>query len=113
LHHQVYAISAPDEAPEIVNVRVMSISRVPMLRLPELPAGSPSPDGALVGHRRALFEESGDYLDTPVYRREALRDGNVIEGPAIVEQVDSTTVILPRQRAVVDRFGLLTITVEA
>jgi N-methylhydantoinase A len=91
----------------------MSISRVPMLRLPELPAGGPSTDGALMGHRRALFEEYGDFVDTPVYRREGLRAGNVIEGPAIVEQVDSTTVILPRQRAEADRFGLLTITVEA
>jgi N-methylhydantoinase A len=109
----VYGISAPDEAPEIVNVRVMSISRVPMLHLPELPADGPSPDGALMGHRRALFEEAGGYVDTPVYRREALRAGNVIDGPAIVEQVDSTTVILPRQRAEVDRFGLLTIAVEA
>ena len=51
-------------------------------------------------------------MDTPIYRREALRAGHVVDGPAIVEQLDSTTVILPRQRAEVDRHGLLTITVE-
>jgi N-methylhydantoinase A len=113
LHHQVYGISAPDEMPEIVNVRVMSVSRVPMLRLPELPAGGTSADHALTGRRRALFEEFSEYVDTPVYRRESLQAGNVIEGPAIVEQLDSTTVILPRQQARVDRLGMLIIEVEA
>jgi N-methylhydantoinase A len=113
LHQQVYGISAPDEVPEIVNVRLTSVSPVPPLRLPELPVGGPSPDDALLGHRRALFEEHGDYVDTPIYRREALRAGNVLHGPAIVEQLDSTTVVLPRQRVEVDRHGLLIITVEA
>jgi N-methylhydantoinase A len=113
LHKQVYGVSAPDEVPEVVNVRVMSVSSVPTLSLPELAAGEPSPEAALIGRRRALFEEKGDFTETPIYRREALRAGNIIRGPAIVEQVDSTTVILPRQEAVVDRHGLLAVAVEA
>jgi N-methylhydantoinase A/oxoprolinase/acetone carboxylase beta subunit len=52
-------------------------------------------------------------VDTPVYARDKLLAGNVIQGPAIVEQLDSTTVILPRQRAEVDTFGTLIIAVEA
>ena len=43
----------------------------------------------------------------PVYRRERLRSRNVLEGPAIVEQMDSTVVIGRRQRATVDEEGNL------
>lgn len=112
-HLRVYAISAPEETPELVNLRIVSVSKVPHLELPDLEAGPASPEAARAGSRRARFTEFDDYIDTPVYRRERLRKGNVIEGPAIVEQLDSTTVLLPRQRAEVVRFGTLIITVEA
>ncbi len=113
LHQEVYGISAPDEVPEVVNSRVVSISAVPKLQLAEIGAGTSSADRALVGHRPVLFEESEGYVETPIYGREALRAGNVINGPAIVEQADSTTVILPGQLAEAGRFGTLTITVES
>jgi N-methylhydantoinase A len=111
LHQEVYGTSAPDEVPEVVNVRILSISRVPKLALPEQPAGERSPEAARRGSRPALFEEDGAYRDTPIYQRELLRAGNVVEGPAIVEQLDSTTVLLPQQVAEVDRVGNLRITV--
>jgi N-methylhydantoinase A/oxoprolinase/acetone carboxylase beta subunit len=95
-----------------VNLRVVSISKVPHLELPDLQEGSASAEAARVGARRARFVEFDDYIDAPVYRREKLRKGNVIEGPAIIEQLDSTTVLLPRQRAEVVRFGTIIITVE-
>ena len=47
---------------------------------------------------------------TPIYRREALLADHVIHGPAIVDQLDSTTVILPGQSARTDRFGNLIVT---
>ncbi len=112
LHKQVYGTSAPEEVPEVVNVRVTSISHVPKLTLPEISAAGLSPEGALAGKRLIRFEEYEDYKETPVYRRAELLTGNRIEGPAIVEQLDSTTVILPRQSATVDRYGSLVIMVE-
>lgn len=112
LHKQVYGTSAPEEVPEVVNVRVTSISHVPKLKLPEFKAGGVSPEVALAGKRPVRFEEYEKYRETPVYRRAELLTGNRIEGPAIVEQLDSTTVILPRQTAAVDRYGSLVITVE-
>ena len=112
-HLQVYAISAPNEIPEVVNLRVVSVSKVPHLELPDIATGGPSAEAARTGARRALFEEFREYIDTPVYRRDLLKQGNVIEGPAIIEQLDSTTVLLPRQRAEVVRFGTIVITVEA
>ncbi len=96
----------------MVNLRIMSVSKVPHLKLPELLSGAAIPEEARKGTRRALFEETGDYIDTPVYQREALLQGNVMEGPAIIEQFDSTTVVLPGQRAEVHRFGTIMITVD-
>jgi N-methylhydantoinase A len=46
----------------------------------------------------------------PVYRREALLAEQEIRGPAIVDQLDSTTVILPGQSALTDRWGNLIVT---
>jgi N-methylhydantoinase A len=111
LHHDIYGISAPDEVPDLVNLRVVSVSPVPRVALPNVGA-EPAQD-ALLGHRPVLFQESDTFVDTPVYRRDALRPGAMVSGPAIVEQLDSTTVILAGQRAVVDERGTLIITVEA
>ena len=112
-HLQFYGISAPDEIPEVVNLRLVSVSSVPHLELPDVPEGEASADAARVGCRRARFEEFPEYIETPVYRRDLLRRGNIIEGPAIIDQLDATTVLLPRQRAEVVRFGAVVIAVEA
>ena len=53
----------------------------------------------------------GGWRDTPVYRREQLPAGATLAGPAIVEQLDATTVIEPGDRARVDALGNLEITV--
>ncbi len=112
-HLEVYAISAPNEIPEVVNLRVVSVSSVPHLVLPDIEEGGTSPQAAQTGSRMALFEETGAYVDTPLYDRALLKKGNVIQGPAIIDQLDSTTVLLPRQRAEVVRLGTIVITVEA
>jgi N-methylhydantoinase A len=65
---------------------------------------------ALAGRRRVWFE--GGWLDTPVYRREGLQPGVRFDGPAIVEQLDSTTVIEPGDRVEVDALGNLVIAVR-
>ena len=43
-------------------------------------------------------------MDYDLYDREKLRNGNVVYGPAIVEQMDSTTIILKGQKATVDQY---------
>ena len=76
--------------------------------LPPMPAAAARADRsadakeARIGERAVYFEETRGFLTTPVYRRERLRAGHRIPGPAIVEQMDSTTVILAGQEALVD-----------
>jgi N-methylhydantoinase A len=60
-----------------------------------------------------VFPEAGGALDCAVYDRARLCAGNVIAGPAIVEQMDTTTLLPPGSRAEVDRLGNLLVTLEA
>jgi len=64
--------------------------------------------GACLGTRPVWF---GGWVSTPVYRRERLPAGSELPGPAIVQQLDSTTVLPPGCRAALDRLGNLLITV--
>ncbi len=57
------------------------------------------PTGEPPGSRQAWFPETGGMTETAVWRREAIEPGAVIEGPAIVEDAEATTVVLPGDRA--------------
>jgi N-methylhydantoinase A len=59
-----------------------------------------------------LFDEKDGYLDTPIYDRTKLGAGALINGPAIIEQLDSTTVVLPGQKAEIERYGNIIIEVN-
>ena len=69
------------------------------------PAGS----RAGAGRREAWFPETEGFVDTAIHDRRLLVAGTRIDGPAIVEQLDSTTVVHPGQRAEVDALGNLLI----
>jgi len=65
---------------------------------------------AHTGIRRAFFEEAGDYVDTPIYDRVRLRAGDSFTGPAIVEEIDATTICPPGCAVTVDAFLNMRIT---
>ena len=110
LHKEVYGTAATGEIPEVVNVRVMSVAEVAKLDLPLLPPGEKAPRP--VSRRPVLFEEAEGYIDTPIYDRVKLGAGAKLMGPAIIEQLDSTTVILPGQYAIIERYGNIIIEVR-
>ena len=51
----------------------------------------------------------GDWYKADIYKREMLNDSHVIEGPAIISEMDSTTVVLPEYKAQIDLIGNLLI----
>ncbi|MEA2319439.1 MAG: N-methylhydantoinase, partial [Solirubrobacteraceae bacterium] len=57
-----------------------------------------------VGERSVLFDEGDARLVTPVYQRDDLPPGATFDGPAIIDQLDSTTVVPPGTRATVDEW---------
>lgn len=99
-HLERFGHSAPDEAVEVVSYRITARGRVPEVRFAEAaPSGRTLAD-ALVGTRRVRF--SGRAVECPVYARDRLDPGLEFAGPAIVDQEDTTVVILPGQPARVD-----------
>jgi N-methylhydantoinase A len=107
-HAAMYGHADPRESVEIVTVRVSAFGDLERHEAARVPQGTrTSPEGARTGDRRALVHGLGHAQRVPVYRREALRARNVLEGPAIVEQMDSTLVIGRGQAATVDGEGNL------
>jgi len=109
-HGREYLYSMPDQAVEIHGLRVTGIGRTDRPRFKEL-ARSNGLTGALKETRQVYFKEGGGFIATPVFQREMLGAGAVLEGPAVVEQMDSTVVIPPRMRAEVDPYGNLLVRV--
>lgn len=105
LHERVYGVAAPDEAVELVNLRVRSVVPRRPLQPSPAPLQGESPAAALTGEREAYFEGLGAYVKTRIYDRSRLQAGNVIPGPAVIEQLDATTVIGPGWTGRIDAFG--------
>jgi N-methylhydantoinase A len=106
VHLRRYGSSAPEERAEIVSLRATVTGVMKKPPLERLQKGGRSPvASAARGKRPVWFTDR--YLKTASYDRAALRAGNRIAGPALIEEYASTTVLMPGDRVEVDRFGNL------
>ncbi|CAN5329802.1 hydantoinase/oxoprolinase family protein [soil metagenome] len=101
-HRQRYGFVAEGEAVQLVTLRLEATGLVRKADLRAYPMEGPDASAAITGARKVWFPEAGDFMDTPIYSRDLLKPGNVFTGPAIVEQMDTTTVVLPGMEARVD-----------
>ena len=103
-HQRLYGFVAEDEPIQLVTFRaeVTRIVRKADIR-PTAKTG-PDPCAAEVGRRDVWLRETGAFVSCPLYDREKLSAGNRIEGPAIVEQMDATTLIVSGATAIVDPY---------
>jgi N-methylhydantoinase A/oxoprolinase/acetone carboxylase beta subunit len=115
VHEREFTRRFEDSDIEIPNIRVRGIGLMPALATPPLEAGGESPDDALRHEGNAWFLVGGtlEHVPTRYYDRAALKAGNRLTGPAIVNQYDSTTVIPPGVGAHVDASGNIVIEVGA
>jgi N-methylhydantoinase A/oxoprolinase/acetone carboxylase beta subunit len=113
-HEREYSRRFEESDIEIPNVRVRGIGLMPALETPEVERGESSPQAALRHEGEAWFRVGGqlEQVSTRYYDREALKAGNRLDGPAIVNQYDSTTVIPPGLTAEVDQYGNIVIRTE-
>jgi len=104
-HEQEYGYYTEGEPTQLVTFRVEALGVVSKAEVKSSPFNGEDPSPALQ-ERRPVFlgERDGGFVECPVYERSQLRPGNRAVGPAIIEQMDSTTVILPGQKAVVDQY---------
>ena len=96
---------------EIINIRAVGIGRVTELQVSEIEAASGDASRAQMLEREVTFDVDGvaERLTTPFYEREKLGAGNRVDGPAVIEQYDTTTVIPPGLTAEIDKFGNIVI----
>ena len=106
-HDRSYGHGYPDEPTELVNFRLSALGSIRKPRLREIAARSGSVGEARKGVRQVYFDASGGFVETPVYDRGRLGAGHRFDGPAIVEEMDSTTLVLPGYAVEVDRYGNL------
>jgi N-methylhydantoinase A len=112
VHKVRYGTSAPKEAADIVSLRVTVMGHMKKPPRNEVAAGQETPDvQALRAHKPVYFRSAGDYVSTAVYKRDFLKNGNLIQGPALVEEHASTTVVQPGDTVRVDQFGNLQISI--
>jgi N-methylhydantoinase A len=108
MHRQMFGHMAPDQPVEVVSYRLCGIGTVSAPPMPKFePTGAALSD-ALREYRPARFD--GESLVCPVYQRERLDVGLAVQGPAILDQFDCTTVICRGQNARVDVWKNLVIT---
>jgi N-methylhydantoinase A len=109
-HSRLYGFVLEGGA-EIVNLRVVATGRVPLPELEARELGGPDASEARTGTQEVWTPDGA--IDVPTYARAALEPGMAIDGYAIVEQYDATTVVLPGHRAEVDPWLNLLIRPEA
>ncbi|WP_198912676.1 hydantoinase/oxoprolinase family protein [Acetobacter musti] len=109
-HHQLYTFSQPEMPVELVLARATAVGRFAKPALRTLKITGAASD-AITGSQQVY--SNGDWLSCPVYDRDRLGAGATFSGPAIIEQLDATTYVLPGQRASVDCYGILCVSEES
>ncbi len=104
LHERNYGHSDSSAPVEVVNVKARGLSRLTKPELKELPQGSADSGQAYTGTRNVFFKGPG-WVDCPNYERLKLTANNVIRGPAMINEFDSTIVVPPGYQGSIGKFG--------
>ncbi len=102
IHKQVYGYIAAEEPVQVTTLRIEAVGLVPKADLKAYPSATEPVEKAITGHREVWLPETGGFTHCPIYDRERLGPGHKVTGPAIIDQMDSTTLVLPQQVATVD-----------
>ena len=108
---QRFGVELPEIRPVLVNLHTAVIGKRRAVALEAIDAAEPRATLAEAMRTRRPVWFDGAWIETPVYRREHLPKGAAFDGPAIVEQLDCTTVVEPGNRVAMDSIGNLIVTV--
>ncbi len=112
LHQATYGHNAPEEYKEVVSIRAIGIGRVNKPSLQSIQSGERKPVADAQTGERLVYRGDGRKEQFRIFRRERLRANNVVDGPAVIEEVTSTTVVENNQVCTVDQYGNLIITIK-
>ncbi|MDE2335659.1 MAG: hydantoinase/oxoprolinase family protein [Rhodospirillales bacterium] len=106
-HERLYGFVAEGEPVQLVTFRIEAAGLVRKAAFRRLDERGPDASGAITASREVWLAEAGGFVACPVYDRTRLEAGNRLAGPAIVEQMDATTVVPPGMTARVDAYANL------
>jgi N-methylhydantoinase A len=124
-HQSVYEYSSPAESIEFVNLRVTGIGRTPKMKMKfsghayremGLNPKNITPQKALkhaAKQEREVFFDNSGFIPTQIYERDLLVPGCKFKGPALIEEIISTTVMIPGSKGEVDKYGNIIIQVDS
>lgn len=110
-HRQLYGYVADEEPIQIATLRIEAIGSVPKVTFKKHEDAYGQVSAAIVGKRSVWLPEKLSFVDVPLFDRALLQPGHVVQGPAVIEQMDSTTLVLATQIARVDHY--LNLMIEA
>lgn len=111
-HTKEYGYAIPGRTVQIVNCRTEAIGRVPKAELKPVIIGNACVADARIGVREVYFGGDAGWVPTTVYARSRLPAETAIAGPAIVEEMSATTVVLPQHSFKIDSLGNIIIRVR-
>lgn len=103
-HRQLYGFIAAGERVQLVTFRIAASGLVNKAEFQPQPIEGPDASHAATGSRPVWMVETGDFTETKLIDRAKLKPGNVVVGPAIIDQMDTTTVVPPGMAATVDAY---------
>ena len=103
-HDRLFGFSL-DQPVEIVTVRATARGQLESAAMAPLSRGLSSPGESMLGQRQVYFEDTGGFVSCGIYDRAKIAPGSTVDGPAILENIDSTVIIDPGWRARIDDYG--------
>ena len=110
-HLEFYGYDMAEQPVEVVSLRLAVTIERDAPTPEKVSFSSGSIKGAVAERRKVWFPETG-FVTAPIYSRDRLPANCRLEGPAVIEQMDTTTVVPPRAKVKNDKFGYLHIDVE-
>ncbi|MFC1849316.1 hydantoinase/oxoprolinase family protein [candidate division CSSED10-310 bacterium] len=109
-HNRLFGYSLQEEGTpiELINLRLLSVGETAKPHFKQEAYDRVDPSAALKKTRQAYLPMSNIFAEVPVYDGHKLRYGNKIEGPALIEQINTTTFITPEYNVLCDKFGSYT-----
>ena len=107
IHQQTFGHSSQTDPVELVNFRVDGFAKTPKPKVLQIAQGGRDAGEARSGSRKVFFKSANDVIECRTYDRSLLKSGNILEGPAIIDQADTTVVVPPGYTCRVDTYGNL------
>jgi N-methylhydantoinase A len=109
VHAIRYGTSAPREPADLVSLRTTVLGTMRKPPRHTVSEGQAEPPKEALRTKKDVFFRTDGFVSTPVFKRASLRSGNRVNGPALIEEHASTTVVQPGDVLTVDGFGNLQI----